>query len=86
MITLTRYTKAAMQHATFARSSDGQPYRGEIPGLPGLSALAATRDACRVALRHKLESWLLLRLCLQLPIPSLDRMPLAAWIWIQKGT
>ena len=85
MLRLTRYTKAAMQHATYEHSTQDQSYHGEIPGLPGLRSQAATLDSCRVALRDKLASWLLLRLCLQLPIPSIEGMPLNAWIWIQRG-
>ena len=82
---LTRYMKAALQHATYQPSADGQSYRGEIPGLPGLYAQAATRDACRLELRDMLETWRLLRLCQQLPIPPIDGIPLAAWVWMQRG-
>jgi predicted RNase H-like HicB family nuclease len=83
--TVARYTKAAMHHATYQQSADRQAYHGEITGLPGLHAQAATRDACRVELRDTLETWLQLRLCQQLPIPPVDGIPLVAWMWIQQG-
>ncbi len=83
--TLTRYMNAALQHATYEQWGDGQPYRGEITGLPDLYSEAATRDACRLELRDTLETWLLLRLCQQLPIPPMDGIPLAAWMWMKRG-
>jgi hypothetical protein len=83
--TLTRYVEAAMRHATYEQSAADQPYRGGITGLPSLRAEAPTRDGCRAELRDVLETWLRVRLCQQQPIPPMDGIPLAAWVWIKQG-
>jgi hypothetical protein len=83
--TLTRYVEATMRHATYDQAAAGQPYQGQITGLPSLCAEATTRDACRTELRDVLETWLRVRLCQQLPIPPMDGIPLAAWVWIKQG-
>src|SRR5688572_23247863 len=80
--TLTRYVEAAMRHATYDQAAAGQPYQGQIAGLPSLHAEAITPDACRTELRDVLETWLRVRMCQQLPIPPMDGIPLAAWVWI----
>jgi hypothetical protein len=83
--TLTRYVEAAMRHATYEQSATGQPYHGQITGLPSLRAEATTPDVCRTELRDVLETWLRVRLCQQLPVPPMDGIPLAAWVWIKQG-
>jgi predicted RNase H-like HicB family nuclease len=85
MLRLTRYAKAAMMHATYEQAASTQPWYGAIPGLPDLSAQAATPEACRIALDRNLQAWLRLRSALQLPIPPMDGIPLVAWGWIQQG-
>ena len=82
---LNRYIKAAMNHATYQQSADGQPYHGEIAELPGLHAQAASQDACRAELRGQLRWWLQLRLCRQLPIPAIDGIPLVAWMQLERS-
>ena len=82
---IARYVKAAMRHATYRCSASGQPYRGAITGLTGVSSQAATHDECRAELRAALETWLLVRLCQQQPVPLLDGIPLLAWVRIKQG-
>ena len=82
---LNRYIKAAMNQATYQQSADGQPYHGAITALPSLHAQAASHGACCVELRSKLEWWLQLRLCRQLPIPAIDGIPLVAWMQLERS-
>ena len=48
---LTEYISAAMERAEYERLDDGTHY-GEIPGLQGVWANAATTDGCRRELQE----------------------------------
>ena len=67
---LTEYLKAAMRQVRYHILSDDGTFYGEIPGLDGAYANAATLEACRDELREVLEEWLLLHLSRGLPIPA----------------
>ena len=82
---LNRYIKAAMQRATYRQSSDGHSYYGEIAELPDLHGQGASPDVCRVDLRSKLQWWLQLRLCRQMPIPPIGGIPLVAWMRLGRN-
>ncbi len=82
---LRRYMQAAMKHATYQEPANGELYRAQIPELPGLHAQATTRDECQLQLRSNLAMWLQWRLCQGLSIPPMDGVPLAAWIWTNRG-
>jgi hypothetical protein len=79
---LSRYLKAAMQHATYEPSPDHRLYSGRVPGFLGVAAQATTEAACRVKLRAAFETRVRLRLGLKLPLPPVDRIPWTAWMWI----
>ena len=66
---LTEYLHAAMRQARYEILPDDGTFYGEIPGLDGVYANAATLEACRDELREVLEEWLLLRVSRGLPIP-----------------
>jgi len=67
---LTEYIQAALDRAEYEKLEDGT-YYGEIPGLQGILANAATLEACRGQLREVLEDWILLGLRLGHPLPIL---------------
>jgi predicted RNase H-like HicB family nuclease len=83
---ISRYVKAAMQHATYHQAAAHEPCFGAIAQLPDVRAQAATPDACRMELRDALETWLLLRVCLGAAILPIDGIPLTAWIQMSRGT
>ena len=73
---LTKYIRAAMGKATYEILSDGSFY-GEITGFNGVYANADTLEACRELLKEVLEGWILLRVSLHFPLPSVDGIGLA---------
>lgn len=72
---LTNYIKAAMRRARYEILPDGTFY-GEISGFDGVFANAETLEACRDQLQEVLEGWILLRVSLHFPLPSVDGMEL----------
>jgi predicted RNase H-like HicB family nuclease len=74
---LTDYINAAMRQATYTILEDGT-YYGEIPGLQGVYADAATLEACRDELKSALEDWILFGLVNGFPIPEIDGLTLTA--------
>jgi predicted RNase H-like HicB family nuclease len=74
---LTAYIQAAMHRATYEILPDNEGYYGEIPGVQGVYANAATLEACREELQSVLEEWLMLRLHDHLDIPDIDGIHLA---------
>ncbi len=67
---VTNYIKTAMRLSKYEiLLSDGTFY-GEIPGFDGVFANAETREACRDQLQEVLEGWIMLRVSLQFPLPS----------------
>ena len=73
---LTEYIDAAMHQAVYEILQDDCLHYGEIPGLPGVWANAATLGQCRKELQQVLEDWLLLSIRLGHDIPSIDGISL----------
>jgi predicted RNase H-like HicB family nuclease len=74
---LTPYIQAAMARAQYDKLDDGSFY-GEIPGLNGLYANAATLEGCRSDLQRSLEDWIVFGLTNGIPIPPIDGFELSA--------
>jgi len=67
------YIQAAMRHAHYElidQASD--PYFGSIPECRGVIAIGRTLEECRENLEDALDSWLVVRLKLDLEIPEVD--------------
>ena len=73
---LTEYIHATMHQAVYEILQDDGLQYGEIPGLPGVWANAATLEQCRKELQEVLEDWLLLSIRLGHDIPSIDGISL----------
>lgn len=65
---LTNFVQQKIAKAKYKKLGDGS-YFGSIPGLKGVWANAATREACKKELWEVLEEWLVLKL------RSGDRVP-----------
>ena len=74
---LLEYIQAALRHATYEILSDDGSYYGEISECAGVYANATTLEDCRGQLREVLEDWVLLRVHMHLPIPTIDGIELA---------
>ena len=72
---LKKYIQAAMGKARYEILPDGSFY-GEIVGFDGVYANADTLEACRDQLEEVLEGWILLRVSLHFPLPSVDSFEL----------
>jgi len=66
---LASYLDEAMERGVYEIIEDEGAYWGEIPGLQGVWAHAATLEGCRRELREALSDWIALRLRLRLAIP-----------------
>ena len=75
---LRAYLGSAMARARFERLEGDEGYYGEIPGLDGLWASAASLDACREELASALEDWVVAGLQLGHELPSIDGVTLSA--------
>ena len=79
---LRRYIDTALHRARYELLAEDELFYGEVPGLDGVYAEAATLEACRDELESVVEEWLLLRISRRLPIPPLDdvdvQVPLAS--------
>lgn len=73
---LRRYIDAALQRARFEVLAEEGLCFGEVPGLDGVFAEAATLEACRIELESVIEEWIVLRLARRLPIPAIDGIDL----------
>jgi predicted RNase H-like HicB family nuclease len=71
---LKNYIRAAMGKARYEILPDDGTFYGEIPGFEGVYANADTLEACRDELEEVLEGWILLRVSLHYPLPSVDGM------------
>lgn len=60
-VMLTEYIRAAMRRAHYEVLED-RTYYGEIPGLQGVYANAASLEACRDELQSGLEDWIIFSL------------------------
>jgi predicted RNase H-like HicB family nuclease len=69
---LRDYLNAALHRAHYEILSDDSSFYGEIPGLEGVYANAATLEECRDALEQVLEEWVLFRVSQDLPLPEVD--------------
>jgi predicted RNase H-like HicB family nuclease len=75
-IMLKQYVRAAMKKARYEILPDDSSFYGEIPGLQGVYANADTLEECRDELEEVLEDWILLRVSLHYPVPSIDGIQL----------
>ena len=73
---LKNYIRAAMSKARYEILPDDGTFYGEIPGFDGVYANAETLEACRDELEEVLEGWILLRVSLHYPLPSVDGIEL----------
>ncbi len=73
---LKQYVRAAMKKARYEILPDDSSFYGEIPGLQGVYANADTLEECRDELEEVLEDWILLRVSLHYPVPSIDGIQL----------
>jgi predicted RNase H-like HicB family nuclease len=73
---LTKYIQAAMNKARYEILPDDGSFYGEIPGFDGVCANADSLEACRDELKEVLEGWILLRVSLHFPLPSVDGIEL----------
>lgn len=69
---LRDYLHAALHRAHYEILSDDNSFYGEIPGLEGVYANAATLEECRDELEQVLEEWVLFRVSQDLPLPEVD--------------
>ena len=54
---LLNYLNAALEHATYEKIEDEEPYYGEIPEIQGVWATGRTLEECRRKLVEALEDW-----------------------------
>ena len=73
---LTQYIRAAMGKARYEILPDDGTFYGELVGFEGVWANADTLEACREELEEALEGWILLRVSLHLPLPTVDSIEL----------
>lgn len=73
---ITAYLAAALSHATFEFLAGDGEYYGEIPGFQGVWATGPTVEASRAELGEVLEEWILVRVSLHLPLPTVDGLAL----------
>jgi len=64
------YLTNQLNKATYEMIDEGQRFYAEIKELRGVWAVGQTLEKCRQNLLSTLESWLVLRLRRNLPIPS----------------
>ncbi len=59
-----------MGKAKYEIVADDSSFYGEIAGFDGVYANAPTREECREMLEEVLEGWILLRVSLHYPLPT----------------
>ncbi len=74
---LRAYLDAAMRRARYEILPDDGSYYGEIPGLDGVWANAATLEACREELASALEDWVVAGFHLGHDLPEIDGIVLS---------
>ncbi|HEY3118734.1 MAG TPA: type II toxin-antitoxin system HicB family antitoxin [Chloroflexota bacterium] len=72
---LTEYIRAALHQAQYEKLEDST-YYGEIPGLQGVYAGAATLELCREELQSALEDWILFGIANGFHIPPINGIDL----------
>ncbi len=73
---LREYMRAAMRKAHYEILQDDHTFYGEIPGLDGVYANAATLEECRDELEEVLEEWVLFRVSRNLELPAVGGVEL----------
>lgn len=68
---ITEYIYAALSRAKYEIIDDEEPYFGEIRELEGVWATGKTLEECRNNLAEVIDSWLVLSLKKNLPIPPI---------------
>lgn len=66
------YIQAALRRAKYEILPDDGSYYGEVSGIPGAYANAATLESCRGELREVLAEWVLFRIQQHLSLPTID--------------
>lgn len=74
---LTQYIQAAMKKAKYEILDGDEGFYGEIPGLQGVWASAATLEECREDLAGALETWILFRVSRGMKVPAIGRHKLS---------
>jgi predicted RNase H-like HicB family nuclease len=69
---IRQYIDAAMRRAKYEILQEDSTYYGEIPGIEGVYASAATLEACRDELEEVVEEWVLFRVSRNLAVPAID--------------
>ena len=82
---LTDYIRAAMSQAHYELLED-RTFYGEISGLQGVLANAATLETCRDKLQEVLEEWIILGLRLGHALPTVGGIQLSAALDIDLET
>lgn len=67
-----------MHRAKYEILPEDGSYYGEIPGLDGVFANAATSEACREQLEEVLEDWILIGVAERHSIPDIDGITISA--------
>lgn len=73
---LRQYIDAALHSASYEILAEDSTFYGEIPGLDGVFANAATLEACRDELEEVLEEWVLFRVSRNLDLPPIGGVEL----------
>jgi len=73
---IREYIDRALHRATYDKLED-DTFAGEIPGLQGVLAHAATLGACREQLAEVIEEWVPVRVSRGLSIPTVDGVTVA---------
>jgi predicted RNase H-like HicB family nuclease len=69
---IRQYIDAAMRRAKYEILPEDSTYYGEIAGIEGVYANAATLEACRDELEEVVEEWVLFRVSRNLAVPAID--------------
>lgn len=73
---IREYIDRALRRATYDKLEDGT-FVGEIPGLRGVLANAASLEKCRDQLAEVVEEWALVRIARGLPVPAIGGVRLS---------
>jgi len=71
---ITEYIDEALNLAKYELIDDEEPYYAHVEELPGVWATGKTLEICRRNLKEVIESWLIISLKKNLPIPELNRI------------
>ena len=71
------YIDRGLRRATYEKLEDGT-FVGEVDGLQGVLAHAATLESCRDQLGEVIEGWVLFRVANGMDIPEIDGVTVSA--------